>query len=147
MSLRVLRTNSQTQLCHARNLDRLIRSDEFEIAYNAATPARKVYVRDLIDRGQKAGVRDFIREEVSTLTPFHSMNMKRLRKMGQRLGVRDYNKLNKLTLVEEIQHEIDRIKESAERIALQPEGHGTSTSDRGEAREPGVLESAGDGTD
>lgn len=121
MSLRVLRTNSQTQLCHARNLDRLIRSDEFEIAYNTASSARKIYVHSLIECGQKAGVRDFIKEEVSTLTPFHSMNMKRLRKMGQRLGVGSYNSLNKLTLVEEIQNAIDRIKESAERIALQPE--------------------------
>lgn len=121
MSLRVLRISSQTQLCHARNLARLIHSDEFEIAYNTASPERKLYARELVRDKNKTGVRDFIKEEVSTLTPFHNMNMKRLRKMGQRLGVRDYNSLNKLTLVEEIQNEIDRIKESVERVALQSE--------------------------
>lgn len=147
MSLKELRISSQAQLCHARNLDRLIRSDEFEIAYTAASPIRRVYVRNLIDRGQKGSVRNFVREEMLILTPFHRMSVKRLRKMGQRLGVRDYNSLNKQTLVEEIQIEIDRIKENVERIALQPEEQGTPLNDSGEDRDAGVLAGEGSGDD
>jgi len=99
----------------------VIHSDEFEIAYTNATPERREYVTDLIERGLKDKVRDFIREEVLRLTPFHSMNMKRLRGIGQRLGIERYNTKNKATLVEDIQDEIDRIKEDSERIAFQPE--------------------------
>jgi hypothetical protein len=125
----------------------LLRSDEFEIAYNAATPKRRVYVRNLIDRGQKESVRNFVKEEMLSLTPFHRMNVKRLRKMGQRLGVRDYNSLNKRTLVEEIQLEIDRIKEGVERVTLQSKEHGASAAHSGEDRDPGVLADKSDGDD
>ena len=147
MSLRTLRDSSQTQLCLIRNLKRVIHSDEFGIAYVNATPARQEFVTDLVERGLKDEVRDFIREELLRLTPFHRMNMKRLRGIGQKLSIERYHTKNKATLVEDIQDEVDRLKENAERISFQPEPTGGEPiSDGTEDGEPRLLVDESRGT-
>jgi len=126
MSLKSLRTDLHAQHCAARKLNYLVQSEDFGLAFETADSGTRYHVYKLVDNKAISLLREFIKDELAKLTPFHQMSMVRLRSMGQRLRVKDYNQLRKQELVKEIQDAINRIKESARGVRDQSEEAGAT---------------------
>jgi len=113
MSLKAIRDSFHTRFLNCRNVNNLLRTDDFELAYNIATKEERKYITEAIDRGDKDALKAFIDEGLSRMTPFHQMTVRRLRLIGRNLRIKDYWKKDKIILLEEIKDVVKRLKESS----------------------------------
>lgn len=109
-SLKIIKSNFHAQYLRIRNINNLLQSDNFIIAYNASDKKEKDALSRAIERQDKNFIKFFIGQKLLEAEPFEQLPMKKLREIGQYLSIDKYHYLNKLSLVEEINNVIQRIK-------------------------------------
>jgi len=109
-SLKIIKTNFHAQYLRIRNINNLLQSDNFIIAYRLSTKKEKDNLSKAIEREDKEYIKFFIGEKLMGSQPFEQLSIKKLREIGQYLSINNYHIMNKLTLVEEINNVIQRIK-------------------------------------
>ena len=112
MSLKAIRDSFHTRFLNCRNVNNLLRTDDFELAYNKATLAERQDIEKAIDRGDKEAIKAFIDEGLLRMTPFHQMSVRKLRLIGKNLRITNYWTLDKIKLIEEIRDVVKRLKET-----------------------------------
>jgi hypothetical protein len=119
MSLESVRERCTEVTRNARNVKRLVDSDNFTIAYNDATKYMKDRVESAIRYHDKDYLRDFITNSLRKMTPFHSMGVRSLRKIAKNLSITGYWSMDKETLIKEIADVITRLKKSGKQLLFQ----------------------------
>lgn len=119
MSLRAIRDSFHSQFLNCRNVNNLIHSDDFELAYQRATSKARNEIKKAIDRQDKVVIKNFISEQLANITPFHELTLRNLRIIGQNIGIKEYWKKDKLTLLEEIENVVQRLKSNGQRVSVQ----------------------------
>lgn len=114
MSLKTIRDSFHVQFLQIRNVHRLIRSDNFAIAFSNAVKSEKEKVTKAIVRFDKDSINKFIKNQLQTLTPFHQMNVRQLREIGRNIRLPVYWEKDKITLIREIEHVVARLKAGCE---------------------------------
>lgn len=112
MRLKAIRDSFHSQALKSRQLDRIISSDDFTIAYSNATDNEKKVVEQAIFRLDKTYVIEFVKKQLMHLTPFHQMGLKMLRDIGRNLSIPKYWEKDKISLIKEIENVVARIKKS-----------------------------------
>jgi len=130
MGLGKIRNDSHAQYCKARQLNYLVQSEDFGLAYEQATQQRREFLFCCVLEKDLPRVRYFIREELAKLTPFHQMSIIRLRDMAKRFRVPEYHRLRKDELVREIQNEVDRVKKDTSGVPDQPKEERATVNSR-----------------
>ncbi len=110
MNLETLRDSFHVQSLLFRNIDNIIHSDNFAIAFHSADEKEKGNVQKQIFLLNKDYLKLFIISELDNLTPFHKMGIRKLREIGRNLRIAKYFILNKSTLIEEIKNVAERLK-------------------------------------
>jgi hypothetical protein len=130
MGLEYIRERCTVVVCNGRNMKRLVDSDNFAIAYNAASKDMRLRVELAVGLLDKDYLRIFINEALQGMTPFHEMGVRALRKIAKNLRITGYWGKDKITLIKEIEDVVARLKEGSKQLLLQPkEGVDTSTGD------------------
>lgn len=112
MSLKTIRDSSRSRFLKARSINRAIQSDNFTIAYgNASADEKEIFIK-AIERLDKDSIRELIKKQLQTLTPFHQMGVKQLREIGRNIRLSEYWKMGKMTLIQEIEDAVSRLKEN-----------------------------------
>lgn len=120
MSLETLRNSFHAQALGFRNIDTILQSDNFAIAYGVVSKEDQEFIESLIygdafdvNRDiipNKKVIKQFINRQLKSLTPFHRMGIRKLREIGCNLSINDCFILNKATLIEEIENVAARLK-------------------------------------
>ena len=113
-NLEIIRNNLHLQFLHTRNFNNLIQSDDFEVAYNAASKEERKKIWSAIERNDKRTIRNFITNQILKLTPFEKLGIRKLRDIGSHLQIKNYYNMTKFQLVEEIKDVAKRLKETSQ---------------------------------
>ena len=112
MSLKAIRDSFHTRFLNCRNVNNLLRTDDFELAYNTSSRDEQIDIEKAIDRGDKEAFKAFIDLGLQRMTPFHQMSVRKLRLLGKNLRIQNYWILDKIQLIEEIRNVVKRLKET-----------------------------------
>ena len=127
--LKDLRKISHGQLLETRQVDFIIQSDEFEVAWANSSPDERIKLRGYITERNKIALKNYVTTKIYSLSPFHQMRVRELRKICRNLNIRNFATLTKNQLIKEIEHEIDRRKKSCTRSSSGPEEADTCSKD------------------
>jgi len=117
-SLKVIRNSSHVQFQDERNFNNLVQSDDFEVAYNAASEGQYKRIIEIIETRNKKTLKDLIDFILDKLTPFDQMGIRRLREIGRNLRIKGYARKSKYELVEEIRNVVHQLKANCERESV-----------------------------
>ena len=117
--LKIVRELFHAQVLHVRNINNIINSDNFEVAFNLSSDKEKHNVLKIISELDKDGIKNFIDSRLSNGTPFDQLNIRKLRDIGKHMRISNYHVLNKMSLIEEIKNVTERLKENCERKCFQ----------------------------
>ena len=98
-----LRNQQHKTLLKARMLYRIVLSREFDSAYNAATNADRDLVNQLITKGNRKELQNWIKNQL--LDDYGSYSLRQLRELGRKLNIPYSSRKNKAELLSEIEHE------------------------------------------
>lgn len=126
--LKIVREVFHAQFLHVRNINNLLHSDDFEIAFNLANDNQKQKILITLVELDKDSIKNFIEEQIAESTPFEQLNIRRLREIGKYMKIKDYHVLNKMTLIDEVKRAVQRIKENSERKYLQSQQTNSPTT-------------------
>jgi hypothetical protein len=119
--LKIVREIFHAQFCNIRNINNIIHSDDFEIAFSLSTEEDQNDILRIIADFDKDGIRIFIDNKLTNGTPFDQLSIRKLRDIGRFMKITNYHILNKMTLIEEIKNVAKRLKENCERKCFQSE--------------------------
>lgn len=111
-SVKILRRDSHTRCLNARNIDRILFTEDFKIAYNAATLKERFEIELVVNRQDIKILKIFIKDQLAKLTPFHRMKIRQLHKVAKNCKIPGYIHLNKATIIEELENVAERFKNS-----------------------------------
>lgn len=115
--------------CLVRKCRYLVYSDNFEVAYKAATKKERVQIQKHVKESNREAIKLFITDKLLKGQPFDQMTIKQLRNIGQHLGIKDYYKLTKADLIGEVENVAARLKKSSERKRIQSQETDTPAAD------------------
>ena len=118
MRLKTIRSSFHARVLNFRNVNNILQSDDFAIAYGNATSQEQHEVEQAIDRADKAAIVKFVKAKLLKLTPFHQMSVRQLREIGRNVRLPNYWEKDKTTLIEEIEDVVKRLKEGGERMSV-----------------------------
>lgn len=113
MDLKTIRNSFHQQSLNHRNVDILINSDNFSIAFNNATKQEKKEISKAVERSDKKFLQNFTIKKLQVMTPFHRLGMRALREIGRNISLPNYTTLSKSSLIEGIQDVAERLKKSS----------------------------------
>lgn len=145
MRLKAIRSSFHARVLNFRNVNNILHSDDFAIAYGNATRQERHEIERAIDRADKATIVHFVKKKLLTLTPFHQMSVRQLREIGRNVRLPKYWEKDKTTLIEEIEDVVKRLKEGSERVSVQPEQADEGPAYPSGCGKPGLLDSEGNG--
>ena len=104
MSLKTIRDRFHSLLLHIRSTNRVIQSSDFAIAYDNATEEERARLESALDINDRDAIKNFIKAQLATMTPFHEMKVKQLREIGRNVRLPEYWLLGKQELIREIEN-------------------------------------------
>ena len=113
MNLETIRHSFHLQFLNHRNVDALINTDNFSIAFKCATGKEQETVTLYIEKADKKFLQSFVAQKLQTLTPFHRLGVRALREIAKNVGIKNRRLLSKSTLIEEIEDVAKRLKEGS----------------------------------
>ena len=112
MSLKAIRDSFHTRFLNCRNVNNLLQTDDFELAYSKASKDERLDIEKAIGRSDKEAIKAFIDRGLLRMTPFHQMSVRKLRLIGKNLRIPNYWIKDKIILIEEIRDVVKRLKET-----------------------------------
>lgn len=116
MNLETIRKLLHAQFLHMRKCNRIVQSDNFEIAYDLANKEEQSDILLAIAEANKDKLKDFVWGKIKHEgEPFEKLNLRELQKIGQYLKIPYYKQLSKLDIIEKIRKNVaERLEKNCE---------------------------------
>lgn len=112
--LATIRELLHVQYLHMRRCNRIVQSDDFQIAFELLNEKERNEILLAIAEGNKEKLKNFVLNKVKKdAEPFEQMGITKLQGVAQHIGIKYYKNKTKLQLIKEIRENVtERLEKS-----------------------------------